>query len=83
MTNINVGNEVIVCGKVVNYKGNTPDTVGGKAYLYSLNGHGTITGINTAKANAAAQAIYSIDGRRLTKAVKGINIINGKKVIIK
>ena len=83
LTNIKVGDEVIVCGKVVNYKGNTPETVSGKAYLYSLNGHGTITGINTAKANAAAQAIYSIDGRRLTKAVKGINIINGKKVIIK
>jgi hypothetical protein len=30
--------EVIVCGKVTNYKGNTPETVQGKAYLYSLNG---------------------------------------------
>jgi hypothetical protein len=30
--------EVIVCGKVYNYKGNTPETVQAKAYLYSLNG---------------------------------------------
>lgn len=30
--------EVIVCGKVVNYRGNTPETVQGKAFLYSLNG---------------------------------------------
>lgn len=35
---IKVGDEVIVCGKVVNFKGNTPETVQGKAYLYSLNG---------------------------------------------
>ena len=38
--NINVGDEVIVCGKVVNYKGNTPETVQNEAYLYSLNSGG-------------------------------------------
>ncbi len=32
------GDEVIVCGKVVNYKGNTPETSQGTGYLYSLNG---------------------------------------------
>ena len=32
------GDEVIVCGKVTCFKGNTPETVQGKAYLYSLNG---------------------------------------------
>ena len=32
------GDDVIVCGKVTNFKGNTPETVTGKAYLYSLNG---------------------------------------------
>lgn len=35
---IKEGDEVVVCGKVVNFKGNTPETVQGKAYLYSLNG---------------------------------------------
>ena len=32
------GDEVIICGKVVNYKGTTPETVQNAAYLYSLNG---------------------------------------------
>jgi exonuclease VII large subunit len=32
------GDEVIVCGKVVNYKGNTPETVQNAAYTYSING---------------------------------------------
>lgn len=35
---LKVGDDVIVCGKVVNFKGNTPETVSGKAYLFSLNG---------------------------------------------
>ena len=37
-TDIKVGDEVIIYGKLMNYKGNTPETVSGKAYLYSLNG---------------------------------------------
>jgi len=32
------GDEVIICGKLVNYKGNTPETVANKNYIYSLNG---------------------------------------------
>lgn len=32
------GDEVIICGKVINYSGNTPETVTNNAYLYSLNG---------------------------------------------
>ncbi len=35
---IAVGDDVIICGNVVNYKGNTPETVQNSAYLYSLNG---------------------------------------------
>ncbi len=35
-TNIKVGDKVVVCGKVVNYKGNTPETVQGETYLVSL-----------------------------------------------
>ena len=37
-TQIKVGDEVIIYGKVVNYRGNTPETVQGAAFLYSLNG---------------------------------------------
>jgi len=36
--NIKVGDEVIICGKVTNYMGNTPETVTNKSYIYSLNG---------------------------------------------
>lgn len=36
---VKVGDQVIICGKVVNYRGNTPETVQNKAYLYSLNGN--------------------------------------------
>ncbi len=35
---IKVGDEVIVCGKVVNFKGNTPEFVDKANYLYSING---------------------------------------------
>lgn len=36
---IKVGDEVVVYGQIVNYKGNTPETNGkGSAYIYSLNG---------------------------------------------
>jgi len=37
-TDIKVGDEVIIYGKLMNYKNNTPETVSGKCYLYSLNG---------------------------------------------
>lgn len=37
LTDLKVGDEVIVCGKVVNYGGNTPEYNAG-AYLVSLNG---------------------------------------------
>ncbi len=44
-TTLNPGDEVVVCGKVTNYYGNTPETVQSKAYLVSLksNGGGTTT----------------------------------------
>ena len=37
-TDIKVGDEVIVYGQLMNYHNDTPETVAGKAYLYSLNG---------------------------------------------
>lgn len=35
---LKAGDEVVFCGKVMNYSGNTPETVQSKAWLYSLNG---------------------------------------------
>ncbi|MBR5055000.1 MAG: hypothetical protein IKX07_05380 [Bacteroidales bacterium] len=37
-TDIKVGDEVVIYGQLMNYQGKTPETVSGKAYLYSLNG---------------------------------------------
>ena len=37
-TDIQVGDDVVICGKLMNYKGNTPETVANASYLYSLNG---------------------------------------------
>ena len=37
-TQIQVGDDVIIYGKLMNYKGNTPETASKKSYIYSLNG---------------------------------------------
>ena len=37
-TDIKVGDEVIIYGALMNYRGNTPETVAGECQLYSLNG---------------------------------------------
>ncbi len=42
-TDIKVGDEVIIYGKLMNYRGNTPETASG-CYLYSLNGETGNTG---------------------------------------
>ena len=74
---IKIGDEVVVCGKVYNYNGSTPETVTGKAYIYSLNGTGgggsTPTGIevtcskaveltNALADNATSSETYSVTG---------------------
>lgn len=46
-TQIKEGDDVIVCGRVINYKGNTPETQQNKAYIYSLNGEVRETGGGT------------------------------------
>ena len=44
--------------------------------------NGTVTGVESVESsNNAPQAIYDLTGRRVSKAEKGIYIINGKKVI--
>lgn len=42
-TDIKIGDDVVIYGKVVNFKGNTPETSQGTAYLYSLNGETSST----------------------------------------
>lgn len=69
---IKKGDKVVICGTVVNYKGNTPETVANKSYLVSINGTtsgnggtGTTTVVGTKEAPltvAAAKAVTSGSG---------------------
>ena len=74
---IKVGDKVIVYGMLVDYKG-TKEMTGSS--IYSLNG--VTTGISNIKAETINDgAIYNVAGQRVNKLVKGINIVNGKKVV--
>lgn len=44
---------------------------------------GTTTGINGISTDEAAEGIYNIAGQRLNAPQKGLNIVDGKKVLIK
>ncbi|MCI7401004.1 MAG: Ig-like domain-containing protein [Prevotella sp.] len=74
---IKVGDKVIVYGKLVDYKG-TKEMTGSS--IYSLNG--VTTGISDVKAQTITDGvIYNLAGQRMSKLSKGINIVNGKKII--
>ena len=66
-TDIKVGDEVVICGKLMNYKGNTPETVSGKAYLYTLNpgsgsgGGGTPSGSSVSFATNSETQTWAAD----------------------
>ena len=80
---IAVGDEVIVCGKIVNYNGNTPEFVSKQNYLVSLNGN-TATGIQNIRFAEMEGVVYNLNGQRVGKPTqKGIYLINGKKVLVK
>ena len=75
------GDEVVVYGKVVNYQGNTPETVQGTAYVYSVNGKGggdtpTPTPGGDAKAVSVAEflaaAVNTTDFYQLTGTIKNL-----------
>ena len=74
---IKVGDKVIVYGKLVDYKG-TKEMTGSS--IYSLNG--VTTGISDIKAETINDgAVYNVAGQRVNKLSKGINIVNGKKIV--
>lgn len=61
-----------------------PASVGARTF-YSMEFGGGTTGINAIQANGAKanSAIYSLSGQQVSKAYKGIVIVNGKKMIQK
>ena len=82
------GDEVVVCAKVMNYMGNTPETVANKTYLVSLNGKtadgsgsGDITG--TAKGDgSAANPFNSVAAQKYTAALEP-GVVSDKEFYIK
>jgi len=76
---IKVGDEVIVYGNLVNYNGTHEFNSGSQ--IYSLNGTTGIEDIHAAQTGETV--IYNLNGQRLQKMQKGINIVNGKKVLMK
>ena len=56
-----------------------------KTQVNLLNAEGiqVSTGIEAVEAENGAQVIYDLSGRRVAKAVKGLYIVNGKKVYVK
>ncbi len=80
---IAVGDEVVVCGKIINYNGNTPEFASKQNYLVSLNGN-TATGIQDVRLSETKGAVYNLTGQRVGKPTqKGIYLINGKKVLVR
>lgn len=78
-TNIKEGDKVVICGKVVNYKGNTPETQANGAYVYSINGTGggttptpteEVKKVTVAEFNAAAESATQY--YQLTGTVKNL-----------
>ena len=71
-TDIKVGDDVIIYGKVMNYKGNTPETVMNQAYLYELNGNteggggGDTPGGDTPGGDTGSQMTKSVEGLVVT-----------------
>lgn len=58
-----------------------PATSGGvKAFFFD---EGTATAIQSVFSGVAAGEIYDLSGRKLNKLQKGVNIVNGKKVMVK
>lgn len=77
---INLGDVVVVYGKLVNYNNNTPQVT--NSSIYSLNG--IVSGVDniTVDKNVDTPA-YNVAGQRVNAAYKGIVVKNGKKFLNK
>ena len=83
------GDEVIICGPVVNYKGNTPETAGkGASYIYSLNGEtgdtpGPGPGPGSAKGSGTLEDPYNPAGAAAYAQSLGSDVQSPGSVYIK
>ena len=74
---LSVGDEVTVCGKVVYYKGNTPETVANSSYLYSHKSNGSSS--ETPDTPSTSEGL-SISGTTVTLANNAVT--DGESVTI-
>ena len=83
------GDEVVVCAKVMNYMGNTPETVANKTYLVSLNGKtaggstpDTPTAGEAKGDGTAANPFNSVAAQKYTAALEA-GVVTDKEFYIK
>ena len=72
--NVNIGDKVVICGRVIYYKGTTPETSQGKAYVVSINGTGggdTPTPSGDAKAVSVADFLAAAESTTDWYQLKG------------
>lgn len=89
---IKVGDDVVICGQWVNYKGNTPETVANKSFLYSLNGKTApetttpeepstpTTGVGTVSGNTVELAMVNA-GLTDKAANPSLTLVDGTKLV--
>ena len=73
------GNDVKVCPKYKCYL--TPEASQTRAFFFT--GDGEVTGIEAIFGNTEKPVIYNTAGQRLNSLQKGVNIVNGHKVLVK
>lgn len=80
-TQIQVGDEVIVCGKVINYNGNTPEFASKKNYLVSLNGTTGNNGSGDTSGSNNITATMSSFGLANAAELTTLTLTDGTKLI--
>ena len=85
---LKLGDEVVVCGKIVNYRGNTPETVQNSSYIYSVNGQGGSGGGDTpsagdAKGTGTQTDPYNVAGVLSFINTLGADVTSSNEVYIK
>ena len=73
------GNDVKVCPKYKCYL--TPEASQTRAFFFT--GDGEVAGIEAIFGNTEKPVIYNTAGQRLNSLQKGVNIVNGHKVLVK
>ena len=74
-------NTILAAGKAYLAIPNT--STSGAPQFVSMDIEGTITGIKNIDADVTGKAVYNLNGQRQNSLKKGINIVGGKKIVVK